>query len=141
MKGVLEDNEMRELDSLNTLPTNPLSKPGIEHAGNSNESVKFVEKTDKSSGLDDETKTSQDSLVDEVKKSLDKLNSFIPVTATNLVFEFDEKGDPPFIRVLDKDNDEVIREIPSKEFRKVAKALEELADKLSGKGAIFDKTA
>lgn len=129
---------MRELDSLNTLTTNYLPKPGIENAENSKESVRFVEKTDK---LGDETKKSQDSLVEDVKKSLDKLNSFIPVTATNLVFEFDEKGDPPFIRVLDKDNDEIIREIPSKEFREVAKALEELADKLSGKGAIFDKTA
>jgi flagellar protein FlaG len=80
-------------------------------------------------------------LVDDVKRNLDKLNEFIPVTSTNLSFEFDENGDPPFIRVIDTDNDKVIREIPSEEFRAVAKALDEFADKLHGKGFLFDRTA
>ena len=40
-----------------------------------------------------------------------------------------------------KENDEVIREIPTEEFREVAKALEEFADKLSNKGLLFDRTA
>ena len=43
--------------------------------------------------------------------------------------------------MLDKENDEVIREIPTEEFREVAKALEEFADKLSNKGLLFDRTA
>ncbi|HCV04874.1 MAG TPA: flagellar biosynthesis protein FlaG [Pseudoalteromonas sp.] len=80
-------------------------------------------------------------LIAEVKQNLDKLNDFIPVTSTNLIFEFDEKGDPPIIKVLDRENDEVIREIPTEEFREVAKALEEFADKLSNKGLLFDRTA
>ncbi len=80
-------------------------------------------------------------LIAEVKQNLEKLNSYIPVTSTNLIFEFDEKGDPPIIKVLDKENDEVIREIPTEEFREVAKALEEFADKLSNKGLLFDRTA
>lgn len=80
-------------------------------------------------------------LITEVKQNLEKLNSYIPVTSTNLIFEFDEKGDPPIIKVLDKENDEVIREIPTEEFREVAKALEEFADKLSNKGLLFDRTA
>jgi flagellar protein FlaG len=42
---------------------------------------------------------------------------------------------------MDKDNKEVIREIPSEEFREVAKALEEFTDKLTGKGVIFNQTA
>jgi flagellar protein FlaG len=83
---------------------------------------------------------SNDKLISEVKDNLEKLNQFIPVTATNLSFEFDEKGNPPFIRVMDRDNNQVIREIPSEEFREVAKALDEFADKLSNKGFIFDKT-
>ena len=57
------------------------------------------------------------------------------------ILVFDEKGDPPIIKVLDKENDEVIREIPTEEFREVAKALEEFADKLSNKGLLFDRTA
>lgn len=80
-------------------------------------------------------------LIAEVKQNLEKLNNYIPVTSTNLIFEFDEKGDPPIIKVLDKQNDEVIREIPTEEFREVAKALEEFADKLSNKGLLFDRTA
>ena len=80
-------------------------------------------------------------LIAEVKQNLEKLNDFIPVTSTNLIFEFDEKGDPPIIKVLDRENDEVIREIPTEEFREVAKALEEFADKLSNKGLLLDRTA
>jgi flagellar protein FlaG len=80
-------------------------------------------------------------LIAEVKQNLEKLNEYIPVTSTNLIFEFDELGDPPVIKVLDKQNDEVIREIPTEEFREVAKALEEFADKLSNKGLLFDRTA
>ena len=83
----------------------------------------------------------KDELIIEVKQNLEKLNSYIPVTSTNLIFEFDEKGEPPIIKVLDKENDEVIREIPTEEFREVAKALEEFADKLSNKGLLFDRTA
>ncbi|TMN93836.1 flagellar biosynthesis protein FlaG [Pseudoalteromonas phenolica] len=77
----------------------------------------------------------------DVKASLDKLNEIIPVTSTNLSFEFDESGDPPFIRVIDKDSDEVIREIPSEDIREIAKALDDFADTIKGKGLIFDHTA
>ncbi|MBR8842633.1 flagellar protein FlaG [Pseudoalteromonas sp. JC3] len=80
-------------------------------------------------------------LVNEVKQNLEKLNEYLPVTSTNLVFEFDEQGEPPIIKVFDKESEEVIREIPTEEFREVAKALEEFADKLSSKGFLFNKTA
>ncbi len=76
----------------------------------------------------------------EVKDNLEKLNEYIPVTSTNLKFEFDDSGDLPIIKVLDKSNDEVIREIPTEEFREIAKALDEFADKLTNKGLLFNKT-
>ena len=76
----------------------------------------------------------------EVKDNLEKLNEYIPVTSTNLKFEFDDGGDLPIIKVLDKSNDEVIREIPTEEFREIAKALDEFADKLTNKGLLFNKT-
>lgn len=76
----------------------------------------------------------------EVKGNLEKLNEYIPVTSTNLKFEFDDDGDLPIIKVLDKSNDEVIREIPTEEFREIAKALDEFADKLTNKGLLFNKT-
>ena len=76
----------------------------------------------------------------EVKDNLEKLNEYIPVTSTNLKFEFDDCGDLPIIKVLDKSSDEVIREIPTEEFREIAKALDEFADKLTNKGLLFNKT-
>lgn len=82
----------------------------------------------------------RDVLSESVKLDLEKVNNFIPLTSTNLSFEFDEEGNPPFIRVVDKDSNEVIREIPSEDFREVAKALNDLADKISGKGVLIDKT-
>ncbi|MEJ6473053.1 flagellar protein FlaG [Pseudoalteromonas piscicida] len=85
--------------------------------------------------------TDKEAMFAEVKENLEKLNSYIPVTATNIVFEFDEEGDPPVIKVLDKEGEEVIREIPTEEFREVAKALEEFADKLSSKGLLFNRSA
>jgi flagellar protein FlaG len=108
-----------------------------------NVTLRPVEKATESLTKYDEkqSQTPDGTLIAKVKSNLEKLNEFIPVTSTNLYFEFDESGDPPFIRVVDKENKEVIREIPSKEFREVAKALDELADKLSGKGLLFDHSA
>ena len=89
----------------------------------------------------DEQEGKQDKdLFVEVKDNLEKLNEYIPVTSTNLKFEFDDSGDLPIIKVLDKSNDEVIREIPTEEFREIAKALDEFADKLTNKGLLFNKT-
>ena len=106
---------------------------GTEIAGREPVDIEQVSKKNEQKDKED--------LIAEVKQNLEKLNSYIPVTSTNLIFEFDEKGDPPIIKVLDKENDEVIREIPTEEFREVAKALEEFADKLSNKGLLFDRTA
>ncbi|MEH6393574.1 flagellar protein FlaG [Pseudoalteromonas sp.] len=87
-----------------------------------------------------DSKSERKALIDEVKENLEKLNKYIPVTSTNLKFEFDEQGDPPIIKVFDKTSEEVIREIPTEEFREVAKALDEFADKLTNKGLLFNQT-
>ncbi|KPV97334.1 flagellar protein FlaG [Pseudoalteromonas sp. P1-9] len=77
------------------------------------------------------------SFFEEIKDNLKKINDFIPVSSTNLIFEFDELGEPPVVKVIDKSNDEVIREIPPKEIREVAKAFENLADKLNTQTGIL----
>ena len=94
---------------------------------------------DDSKQLDSESE--RKALIDEVKENLEKLNQYIPVTSTNLKFEFDENGEPPIIKVYDKESEKVIREIPSEEFREVAKALDEFADKLTNKGLLFNQIA
>lgn len=88
----------------------------------------------------EEVKSKED-IFAEIKANLKKINEFIPVQATSLVFEFDELGDPPVVKVLDKSSQEVIREIPPKEFREMAKALDEVADRLTNsKGVLFNDT-
>lgn len=77
----------------------------------------------------------------DLQQNLQKLNEVFPLTTTNLSFEFDKTGSETFIRVIDRDNQKVIREIPSEEFRKVAKALDAFADNFRSKGLIFDRTA
>jgi flagellar protein FlaG len=78
------------------------------------------------------------SFFEDIRQNLEKINQFIPIQSTNLVFEFDELGDPPVIKVVDKDSSEIIREIPPKEFSEMAKALDEFADKLNGSAMIFE---
>lgn len=81
----------------------------------------------------------KENLFDEIRANLEKINEFIPVQSTSLVFEFDELGEPPVVKVLDKTSNEVIREIPPREFREMAKALDEVADKLTNtKGVLFN---
>jgi len=84
---------------------------------------------------------SKDEFFVDLQQNLQKLNEVFPLTTTNLSFEFDKTGSESFIRVIDRDNQKVIREIPSEEFRKVAKALDEFADNFRTKGLIFDRTA
>ena len=78
--------------------------------------------------------------LNQIKDNLDKLLKTVPLNSTNISFEFDDEGNSSFIRVIDKDSEEVIREIPSEEFRAVAKALEQFADKVSTSGLFFDKS-
>jgi flagellar protein FlaG len=73
-----------------------------------------------------------------IHKSLQSINQFIPIINTNLVFEFDDLNDPPIIKVIDKESKELIREIPSRELDKLAKAFSEMADTLNKSGALFN---
>lgn len=141
VSAIIKSSESKPSNStlLNQNAENEITnKAGIGEAGPkiaSREPV-FV---DDSQNLDSEG--GRKALIDEVKQNLEKLNKYIPVASTNLKFEFDEDGDPPIIKVFDKKSEEVIREIPTEEFREVAKALEEFADKLTNKGLILNQTA
>jgi flagellar protein FlaG len=132
---------MREIDSASANVNSLTSLNSYEHQAKEAQTKHQVDTAAKKQADNSDDSKDKELLIEEVKSNLEKLNSFIPVASTNLSFEFDENGDPPFIRVMDKDNKEVIREIPSEEFREVAKALEEFTDKLTGKGVIFNQTA
>ena len=74
----------------------------------------------------------------QIRQTLEQINKVIPIANTRLVFEFDELGDPPVIKVIDKTSNELIREIPSQELVKVAKAFSEMADNLTKAGALIN---
>ncbi|QTL34214.1 flagellar protein FlaG [Pseudoalteromonas viridis] len=117
------------------------SRPLVEGRAETSRPVENVAKAADDKKASDTGQKVDAELLSNVKANLTKLNDVIPVTSTNLSFEFDEQGDPPFIRVVDIESKEVIREIPTEEFRELAKALETFADKVSGKGMLFDQTA
>jgi len=73
----------------------------------------------------------------EVEQSLEVINQLIPLKNTNLVFEFDDINDPPIVKVIDKNTDEVIREIPPQNIRKISQALHDMADSINKSGALF----
>lgn len=74
---------------------------------------------------------------ERIRESLESLNQFIPLVNTNLVFEFDDLNEPPIIKVIDKESKELIREIPSRDLDKVAKAFGDMVDTLNKSGALF----
>ena len=74
----------------------------------------------------------------EVEESLEVINQLIPLKNTNLIFEFDDIADPPIVKVVDKNTDEIIREIPPKNLRKITQALNDMADSISKTGALFN---
>lgn len=83
--------------------------------------------------------TDESELLD-ITKAIDMLNQRLLVKSTSLVFEFDDVQDPPIVKVVDKVNGDIIREIPSKELREIAKALNNIADIVnSNSGLLLDE--
>lgn len=101
--------------------------------------VNVAQAEDEKSAQDEEEATREPQLNSEaIQKSLESINQFIPIINTNLVFEFDDLNDPPIIKVIDKESKELIREIPSRELDKLAKAFSDMADNLNKSGALFN---
>lgn len=65
-----------------------------------------------------------------ILERLSTINEQFPLKATSLIFEFDDANDPPIIKVVDKESGDIIRELPPKELREIAKALSDIADSL-----------
>jgi flagellar protein FlaG len=65
--------------------------------------------------------------VKEVENVVMDLNNLVQNLQRDLLFSVDEKSGDTFVKVLDKETEEVIREIPSKEIRQLKARLEETA--------------
>ena len=70
----------------------------------------------------------------ELESAVTEMNSVAQNLQRNLLFSVDENTGGTFVKVVDKETDETVREIPSKEIREIKARLEEVA------GMIFNKS-
>ncbi len=71
----------------------------------------------------------------ELESAVTEMNSVAQNLQRDLLFSVDEKSGGTFVKVVDKETEEVVREIPSKEIREIKARLEEVA------GMIFQEKA
>ena len=82
-----------------------------------------------------EKQASSESIADRVEE----MNQSSTIRNTSLQFVFDERDEPPVVKVIDTDNGEMIRQIPSELVVKLSKAIEEMADNENSRmGFLFD---
>ncbi len=90
------------------------------------ESASVVQKDNSAESAEEYTAVNG-SIVDK----LNLVNEHLSLKSTSLVFEFDDTSEPPIVKVVDKESGDVIREIPPKKLREIAKALTEIADNMN----------
>ncbi len=66
-------------------------------------------------------KQDAESLREAIKRAQDAL----PASSRDIAFSMNEKADTVVIKIIDRESKEVIRQIPSEEFLKIAEALED----------------
>jgi len=71
---------------------------------------------------------------EELELVVTEMNTVAQDLQRDLIFSVDEKSGGTFVKVIDKETDEIVREIPSKEIREIKSRLEEVA------GLIFSKS-
>jgi flagellar protein FlaG len=81
---------------------------------------------------DESNQVDMDKITDVLKKKLDKIQTFFTGEAR---FEVNNEADMVVVKIIDKDSEEVIRQIPSEASVKLAKALNDL------EGILFDEEA
>ena len=64
---------------------------------------------------------------EELESVVTEMNSVAQDLQRDLLFSVDEKSGGTFVKVIDKETDEVVREIPSREVREIKARLEEVA--------------
>lgn len=86
------------------------------------------------------SKAAEEAIVAEslnrILESKDKLNV---MHNRDLAFEMNQDSEDLIVKVIDKETNDVIRQIPSEEFLRVAEKIQDLSDKLSSaQGLLFD---
>ena len=79
------------------------------------------------------------SLTDSLQQMTQSANLMSPLQVRKLEFSIAEESGRTVVKVIDKDNDDVIRQIPSEEFIRVAQKISDLSNQMSvAQGVLFD---
>jgi flagellar protein FlaG len=77
-------------------------------------------------------------LAESLKKIMESRDSFSIMQGRQLMFDVDNDSGDYVIKVIDKNTDDVIRQIPSEEFIRIAEKIKNLSDELnSTQGLLF----
>lgn len=63
---------------------------------------------------------------DELNEAVDKVSKAVAAYSSELEFSIDEDSGRQVVKVIDRQNDQVIRQFPSEEMLKIAKSLDKL---------------
>lgn len=63
---------------------------------------------------------------EDTRKALDDINKFVHQVTSDITFSIDEDTGKSIIKVVDRQTNEVIRQIPAQEVVEIAKALDKL---------------
>lgn len=103
--------EPRISTSLNSQPATAMPALGREHAG----------------PVDAEASATQFvPEAEEVTKAIDNLNQQLAKTGQNLTFTLDQDSDTVVVKIVERDTQKVIRQIPSEEALALSKSMENM---------------
>jgi flagellar protein FlaG len=122
-----QDKEiMMSITEINTaaapaLQSNP--RPVVQTSGG--DGVREASASVQSKG---KTEQSNDAQVrpEELKSAVEKVQSFVSATTSDVNFSIDKESGNTVVKVIDRSTKEVIRQIPSKEMLEMAQALDRL---------------
>lgn len=126
--------------SVESRAINPLSSAAGERSGKT-ERPQDQKVMDAVSQVQERTadKVEKQASNESIAATVEEMNQSSTIRNTSLQFVFDEKGEPPVVKVIDTENGEMIRQIPSELVVKLSKAIEEMADnETSRMGFLFD---
>lgn len=99
---------------------------------NSSPQVESIKKAEATAQFEEQQKTQEQQSEkpignEELESVVTEMNSVAQNLQRDLLFSVDEKSGGTFVKVIDKETEEVVREIPSKEVREIKARLEEVA--------------
>ena len=73
-----------------------------------------------------ETSKEDPGILEKLKAAVEKIQEFVSSTASDIKFSIDEQSGQTVVKVVDRETQDVIRQIPSQEMLDLAQALDKL---------------